>query len=212
MTTTPRIACALTATVAETAHADAEFKKSMRLRMRATRMGLAAPLRASQDAAIAVNIERWLAHHPVSLLGVYWPIHGEPALHDLYARLAAAGVGLALPNVTGRGLPLQFLTWAPGDALILGREGIATPARVETVQPQAMLIPCVAFNSANFRLGFGGGYYDRTLAQAPQATAIGVAYSCTQADFSAAAHDIAMQVVITETASFMREAGDARSP
>ncbi|MES2831917.1 MAG: 5-formyltetrahydrofolate cyclo-ligase [Pseudomonadota bacterium] len=211
MTTTPRIACEPTATVAETTQDGTEFKRAIRQSMRATRTALTAAHRTAHDAAIAANIEAWLMRHPVRELGVYWPIHGEPDLRVLYTRLAASGIRLALPKVVGRELPLQFLAWMPGDELVVGRDGIAVPAAgttiadsatttavVTAVIPGALLIPCLAFNSENFRLGYGGGYYDRTLASMPGAVAIGVGYGCTQTEFPAAPHDIAMHVVITE--------------
>jgi len=198
MTTTPRIACEPVATVAQTAHGQAEFKTSLRRTMRTVRAELGPSVRAAHDAAVAVNLRKWLGLHPVQTLGVYWPIHGEPDLHDFYENFASVNMCLALPDVMGPQLPLQFLAWAPGDALIVGNQGIATPTKRVPILPQALLIPCVAFNSDNFRLGYGGGFYDRTLLQSPQITAIGVAYSCTRTSFTAAAHDIAMDVMITE--------------
>jgi 5,10-methenyltetrahydrofolate synthetase len=66
--------------------------------------------------------------------------------------------------------------------------------------PQALLIPCVGFNRNKIRLGYGGGFYDRTLAPLSRPRTVGIAYSCGLAEFDGAAHDIALDAVITETA------------
>ncbi|MDE2430963.1 MAG: 5-formyltetrahydrofolate cyclo-ligase, partial [Burkholderiales bacterium] len=76
---------------------------------------------------------------------------------------------------------------------------IPVPAQREhLLMPDALLIPCVGFNAGNFRLGYGGGYYDRTLALQPRPVALGVAYQCALADFRAAEHDIALDKIFTE--------------
>ena len=134
----------------------------------------------------------------MDLLGVYWPIRGEPDLQDMYAGLTAAGVKLALPLITDHQSPLQFAAWTPGQAMVLDRWGIATPVATTLVAPHALLVPCLGFNDERFRLGYGGGYYDRTLAQAPRQTAIGVAHESGRTAFAAQIHDIAMDVIITE--------------
>ena len=177
-----------------------ESKVLLRRTLLEARVATGSAERSSRDAALALNLQGWLQRHPVALLGVYWPIRGEPDLHEFYARISAAGVRLALPLVVRPELPLQFAAWVPGEPLVTDRWGIATPANIVTVAPQALLIPCVGFNGERFRLGYGGGFYDRTLALTPRPQAIGVAYAAAAAVFDVAAHDIAMDVMITEAA------------
>jgi 5,10-methenyltetrahydrofolate synthetase len=73
------------------------------------------------------------------------------------------------------------------------------PARHEQIlKPAVVLAPCVGFNDEGFRLGYGGGYFDRTLAQEPKPTSIGIAYASTRAKFSVEAHDIPLDLIITD--------------
>ena len=127
----------------------------------------------------------------------------EPDLRDVYAELAAQGVQLALPLVVARDAPLQFAAWTPGEPLEVDAMGVSIPAQISAqgrimLNPEALLIPCVGFNAARVRLGYGGGYYDRTLAVAPRPLAIGIAYANGLASFDAAPHDAALDLIITE--------------
>jgi 5-formyltetrahydrofolate cyclo-ligase len=180
MTVEPRIACESATTVVESAHSNDELKRLLRRRLLDGRATIASAEAALYDAAIATRLARWLERCPSKVLGVYWPIRGEPDLRPLYATLAAAGVRLALPVMCGAQSGLQFAAWRPGDPLAFDRFGIATPAVLTHVAPDTLLVPCVGFNPSLHRLGYGGGFYDRTV------------------DFSADAHDIPMDVVITE--------------
>jgi 5-formyltetrahydrofolate cyclo-ligase len=78
---------------------------------------------------------------------------------------------------------------------------VPSPPQV-IVQPQALLIPCVGFNRQRMRLGYGGGYYDRTLAASPRPLAIGIAYRGSLATFAADPYDIALDAIITEDGCF----------
>ena len=209
MTNQPRIACEPTATVAPAAHLQGRSKAQLRQELLALRARLTAEARQARDAAIGYGLQAWLHAHPVALLGVYWPIRAEPDLQPVYAALTAAGVGLALPVMTGAGLPLQFAAWTPGEALVFDRWDIATPQSINLVTPQALLIPCIGFTPQHHRLGYGGGFYDRTLARQPRPLAIGIAGADTCVDFAADAFDIAMDVMITEARP---AAAVARSP
>jgi 5-formyltetrahydrofolate cyclo-ligase len=175
-------------------------KTALRTALLAARQAVAPDLRAHWDTAIGVQVHAWLAAHPTKVLGVYWPIRAEPDLRGTYAELAMAGIQLALPIVTEPNQPLQFATWAPGDALIPDAWGVSIPAQRSLVQPDMLLVPCVGFNRQRIRLGYGGGFYDRTLAPAPRPVALGIAYSCALADFTADPHDIALDAILTETA------------
>jgi 5-formyltetrahydrofolate cyclo-ligase len=136
-----------------------------------------------------------------ALLGVYWPLRGEPDLAPAYATLADSGVRLALPVVVERDCALEFAAWTPGEALVRDAMGVAIPAELRMVaRPQALLIPCLGFNRGRYRLGYGGGFYDRTLEAQPRPLTVGVAYRCLQADFASAPHDVALDLVITEPA------------
>lgn len=79
--------------------------------------------------------------------------------------------------------------------------GVAIPASGEEVQPDALLIPCVGFNEQRYRLGYGGGFYDRTLAQAGRPVTVGIAYESARTRFDADAHDVPLDYLITEKES-----------
>ncbi len=151
------------------------------------------------DEKITAKVMDWcLQKKPVSL-GVYWPIQAEPDLRSCYIKLQESGIQLALPLVQNKAQPLIFLAWGLGDSMSTDEYGIPVPAQREhIIQPAALLIPCVGFNLNNFRLGYGGGYYDRTLAVTPRPQAIGIAYHQGLAVFSTEAHDLAMDLIITE--------------
>lgn len=155
--------------------------------------------RARWDDAIGAAVLAWCAAGRPAALGVYWPLAGEPDLRAAYAALAARGVPLALPVVLEKNAPLAFADWRPGEAMVEDAMGVAVPAQLRPrARPPALLVPCLGFNGARFRLGYGGGYYDRTLAAAPRPATLGVAYACLAADFASDAHDIALDQIVTE--------------
>ncbi len=175
-------------------------KNDLRRILLQTRRSITPALRASRDTLIRAQLWHWWTQHRVPTMGVYWPIRGEPDLHALYVELAAAGVCLALPVVVGNDLPLRFAAWVPGDTMVKDAFGVSVPAIPDFLPPpDALLIPCVGFNDARIRLGYGGGFYDRTLASAPRPYTIGVAYADARASFDGAAHDIALDIVMTES-------------
>lgn len=177
-----------------------EMKQDLRPKLLALRRNLTNEQRVQFDQLLSEHVLGWHAAHPVASLGVYWPIRGEPDLQSAYAELVKRGVELALPIVVAADAPLQFATWKPGDTTVAGAMKVPIPVEPRTlIEPQALLIPCVGFNSERARLGYGGGFYDRTLARSPRPLAIGIAYQCTQAEFAADAHDVRLDVILTET-------------
>ncbi|MBV8634609.1 MAG: 5-formyltetrahydrofolate cyclo-ligase, partial [Burkholderiaceae bacterium] len=145
------------------------MKPDLRRVLLTQRQALTPEQRSAHDAALGERLLRWSEQQSLSCLGVYWPIRGEPDLRDAYAELARRGLHLALPVMTGRDAPLAFAAWAPGDALEEGAMKVPIPkAPQRFVTPDALLIPCVGFNQARLRLGYGGGFYDRTLANEPR--------------------------------------------
>ena len=176
-------------------------KAALRRTLLADRQAIAPEVRAQWDAAIAARLVAWWEAHRVQTLGVYWPIRGEPDLHAAYDALAARGARLALPVVAGKDAPLGFIEWKPGDAMTKDAFGVSIPADGAAVSPAALLIPCVGFNDRHFRLGYGGGFYDRTLTLSPRPRTVGIGYSCGFAAFEADAHDVALDAIITEASS-----------
>ncbi|MGE5622623.1 MAG: 5-formyltetrahydrofolate cyclo-ligase [Bacillota bacterium] len=184
---------------AEIMHDHTLDKASLRRMLLANRQAIPAEVRQQWDAAIGARVLAWWNANPVRSLGVYWPIRNEPDLRTLYQTLARRGVQLGLPTVTARDAPLRFICWQPGDALVKDGFGAMVPQEASiALKPEALLIPCVGFNRDNFRLGYGGGFYDRTLAGAPRPATVGVAYECCRAEFGADVFDIPLDAVITE--------------
>ncbi|HEX2531294.1 MAG TPA: 5-formyltetrahydrofolate cyclo-ligase [Burkholderiaceae bacterium] len=174
-------------------------KTELRRTLLAARDAIPAESRRRWDAAISARFLAWWEANPLRSLSVYWPIRSEPDLRTLYMELASRGVRMALPVVVDNGSPLRFAAWTPGDPLASDAFGVPVPASTSAIiQPEALLIPCVAFTAARIRLGYGGGFYDRTLATSPRPLAIGVGYACALAAFRHEAHDIPLDMIFTE--------------
>ena len=116
------------------------------------------------------------------MIAGYWPIRSEPDIRPLLTALLERGREIVLPIVVGPGLALKFRQWTPDDDLVPGPLGTATPGSDrQECRPDIMLVPMLAFDRTKYRLGYGGGFYDRTIAGFREARhkfiAIGIAYA-----------------------------------
>ena len=137
-------------------------------------------------------------------IGVYWPIRGEPDLRGYYAALTDTGYSLALPflktdPINGKSnIILSYANWAVGDPTMPGKYGIEQPELLIEVIPDLILAPCVGFDAHGYRLGYGAGYFDRTLSQRPTQT-IGIAFAQTQVDdLHPSSSDVKLNAILTE--------------
>ncbi|HEY3787058.1 MAG TPA: 5-formyltetrahydrofolate cyclo-ligase [Steroidobacteraceae bacterium] len=133
------------------------------------------------------------------VLGLYWPIRGEIDLRELARRHVAAGGVVGLPVVVQKAAPVEFWRWQPGVAMRRGIWNIPVPPERGLVAPQLLVIPLVGFDSGRFRLGYGGGFYDRTLGAAqPRPRTIGVGFADQQLPtIYPQPHDIPMERIVT---------------
>jgi 5-formyltetrahydrofolate cyclo-ligase len=157
-----------------------ERKRALRAAMQIRRQGLDDD---DRRAAAAGLLEIYQLERPAELPAVvsgFWPIRDEIDIRPLLDWLHEEGFRLALPVVHGRGQSLSFRAWQPGDAMEVGVFGTLQPAADrETLEPDALLVPLLACDSEGWRLGYGGGYYDRTLEdlrRRRRVTAIGVGF------------------------------------
>jgi 5-formyltetrahydrofolate cyclo-ligase len=139
-------------------------------------------------AAEAVR-DRVLAAVPLpaaAVVSAYWPLASEFDPRPLLFALHARGHACALPVVLAAGQPLQFRQWRPDTALEPNVFGVLAPGDTAAVlRPRVLLVPLLAFDRAGWRLGYGGGFYDRSLATlraAGAATAVGVAFAAQEVD------------------------------
>jgi len=173
------------------------WRKSERERLRALRNAVDAEQRADARQRVIQQLEQLLQKSEVSVLGGYWPIHQELDLRAWMRRQAEAGMTIALPVIRGRNQPLGYSHWRPGDAMRPGPWGISEPVEDVWLEPQMVLAPLVGADQANYRLGNGGGYFDRSLAAA-RPLAVGIGYDCARiATIYPQAHDVPMDVVVT---------------
>lgn len=133
----------------------------------------------------------------------FMPFRDEINVLPLFARLAAEGWQTAMPVVMGPGLPLKFRLWAPGDPTVPGAWSIPVPLEsAPEVDPEVLLVPMLAFDKNGYRLGYGGGYYDRSLARLRAirpVVAIGIAYTSQEvSQVPAARYDQPLDWILTE--------------
>ena len=177
-------------------------KKNLRTEARARRAALAAAL-PDHAARLAAHAEA-LKVPPGAAVGGYAALPGEADPAALLEQLARRGAALALPRVVAKDLPLAFHIWRPRQELVPGAYGIPEPdPSWRLVTPAIVLVPLLAFDAAGRRLGYGGGYYDRTLAALRAGhtiTAVGVAYAGQEVEnLPNDAFDEPLDMILTET-------------
>jgi 5,10-methenyltetrahydrofolate synthetase len=176
------------------------WRKAERARLIPARVAIPEQQREAWTARIIAALEPVVmsADGPVSF---YWPFRGEPNLRPLMRRMVAAGKVVALPVVVQQKHPLEFRPWTPGCTMELGVWNIPIPDTRERVTPRLLVAPVVGFDPLRYRLGYGGAFYDRTLAalQGPR-TVIGVGFDCQALEtIHPLPHDIRMDRIITES-------------
>jgi 5-formyltetrahydrofolate cyclo-ligase len=180
-------------------------------------------LLAAREAVPSEQLQEWRArmdHHlersfPDLVHGVVafcWPYRGEYDVRHFAAQLRRLGATTALPVVVAAGSPLIFRRWYPGVALKDGPLGIPYPADSEVLTPDHVLLPVLGWDAAGYRLGYGGGFFDRTLASLTRRPrVIGVGYELQYLPtIHPQPHDIPLDFVVTERGVHRREADGLR--
>ena len=188
-----------------------ELKASLRRTAASRRDAL--PAEARQAAALAIAAGKFpLPDVAGAIVSGFMPLKSEISPLPLMQRLAEQGAELALPRIVGRGKPLSMRAWQFGAPLERGQWGIREPAAdAPEVDPDVLLVPLLAFDRAGYRIGYGAGYYDMTIARLrslKKIVAVGIAFAMQEVpDVPKTARDERLDLVLTD-----REAIDLRAP
>jgi 5-formyltetrahydrofolate cyclo-ligase len=176
------------------------WRRSERQRLLSIRTAVPQQERRLWGQVIENRLHSLLRERSGIILGVYWPFQAEFDPRPLIDRVIAAGSFVALPAVVDKKGPLEYRSWRPGDKLVDGVWNIPIPERRDIVTPQAVLAPLVGFDPQCYRLGYGGGYFDRTLAAlSPRPLAIGVGFELSLVEtIYPQDFDMPMDLIVTE--------------
>ena len=176
------------------------WRKAERARLLARREALSLEERRDGDGRIAALLLEGFPLLAGLVVGFYWPMRGEVDPRVAVLRLRERGSRAALPVVVEKKAPLQFREWWPGCVTKPGVFDLPVPVEGEVVVPDAVLVPPIGFSRLGYRLGYGGGYFDRTLAVlSPRPLAIALAREAGRIDtIHPQPHDIPMDFVVTE--------------
>lgn len=185
---------------------DRARRKALRLELVGRRLAMDPATLAPLHAALNERLEALLTRLAPRSIGFTWPYRGEFDALPLMRRWLAADPArwAALPVVGEKGQPMSFRRWAPETAMATDRYGIPYPAEGEPVVPELLLIPCNGFDARGYRLGYGAGHYDRTLAALePTPLAVGVAIEDGRLDdLQPQPHDLPMDWIVTDADTF----------
>ena len=191
----------------------ARWRKVERERLIAARLVLATEYRDAQALAISRDLDRLLPSS-CKIVSLYWPIRGEPDLRPWMHKLCARGARVALPVIIAYGRPLEFREWQPDARLERGPWKIPFPVDGAVVVPDVAIAPLVGFDRECYRLGYGGGFFDRTLAGLePSPVAIGVGYvELALPTIFPQRHDVPMDWIVTGAGAPVRRSRSALTP
>jgi len=183
------------------------WRRAMRDRLLNARVALPADTLARHHDAIDHHLERGFPNLARGIVAFCWPYKNEYDARFLARRLRDRGAATALPVVVAPRTPLIFREWHPGVTLERGVYDIPYPVGSREVQPDTVLLPMLGFDDGGYRLGYGGGFFDRTLAAAPRApTVIGVAHELAHLEtIYPQSYDIPMDWVVTERGVYRRD-------
>jgi len=183
------------------------WRKAERQRLIASRLAIPAEDRRRYAGRIAEGLDRVLDDVSGRVVTAYWPFRGEPDLLDWLDGLRARGATCALPVVVASQSPLVFRRWQRGARLTSGVWNIPVPADGEEVVPDVVVAPLVGYDPGCYRLGHGGGFFDRTLASlARPPRIVGVGYErLALRTIYPQPHDVPMDVIVTEDGTAVRE-------
>ena len=187
----------------------ARWRSMERARLIAERLALPAEYRAAQTAAIEAQLHRLVPADGNAIVSVYWPIRAEPDLRPWMHTQHSQGIRIALPVALALRQPLQFREWTPQARMARGLWNIPYPADGPEVVPTVMLVPLVGFDAACYRLGYGGGFFDRTLAglsDKPRLIGLGYPYALLRTIFPQP-HDVPMDWIVTGSGPPAQRAG-----
>lgn len=179
----------------------AAFRAALRREKIAARLAQPETSRLRADALIRGRLAELLHPRPPGVFAFCWPIRAEVDCRPLAEKLIAAGWRAAMPTVVETAAPMRFRAWTPGCAMGADPFGIPVPADDAPLVPDVLLLPLVAFDRAGYRLGYGGGYFDRTLAACvPRPLTVGVGYALAGvSSIRPEAHDVPLDFIVTET-------------
>jgi 5-formyltetrahydrofolate cyclo-ligase len=184
------------------------WRKNERKRLIAQRLTISNDERVDHARHIVANLDTLLPDLGGLSVSLYWPFRGEPDLRGWAAAVGARGATCALPVVVEKNAPLIFRLWRIGEPLALGFWNIPFPANSPELAPDVVIAPVVGFDQKGYRLGYGGAFYDRTLAVLTKKPRVfGIGYSqAAIATIYPLPHDIPMDVIVTEEAVIERSA------
>ena len=192
----------MTASSASSEHiADSSvFRAALRREKLAARMALDEKAHAALSARVEAHLAALLTSLPPQALAFCAPVRGEFDARPLVSLLIDRGWRAAMPVVETADAPMAFRIWTPSSTMDIDRHGIPIPLNGSAIVPDIVLLPLVAFDTRGFRLGYGGGYFDRTLAiLVPRPRAIGVGFELARvADIRPQTHDMPLDAVVTE--------------
>ncbi len=181
-------------------------KASLRKHLVQQRQAMPDRLQRSNDLQSVMRM--WLVGRSDMVIGAYWPIKGEfdplPVLHrwkedgELLDKPQRRRIGL--PVVDKERKTLQFHVWYPGCPMEEDAYGIPKPKGTEVIEPSLLFVPCVGYAAGGYRLGYGGGFYDRTLAQLqPRPFTVGLGFAPAYVDtFVPEAHDLPLDTILND--------------
>jgi 5-formyltetrahydrofolate cyclo-ligase len=186
----------------------AAWRKQKRSELLKARSSLPEELHRRNTQLVLDRLIHTASSLDIQIVGFYWPFRREIDVLPFIELALSQGRSAALPVVVARDQPLEFRQWKPGDPMASGVYDIPFPATGRVVQPDTLIVPLVGYDAESYRLGYGGGYYDRTLAaMEKKPITIGVGFSIAKLEtIHPQPYDIPMDYIVTEDALIPRHA------